>query len=186
MSTALPGAAELKELAGANAPPLRELTVPARAGERAPRVLLVDASAHPPLRRHETALRAYLRALSERTGTPCCSRSYSPPLALLALHDAAVGVDIERVQPCEESFAASIQTPVERAAGAPRRDPDRHFTALWSSKEALSKALGDPLAYDPRRLEGPGAWPQGRSGPWRVAALDVGADHVAWTCWRAA
>jgi hypothetical protein len=185
MSAALRDAAELKvkDLTGARAPLQRELAATVAEGERAPRVVLVDASAQG---MDEAELRAYMRALSERFGTPQCSRSYSAPLALLAWHDAAVGVDIERVQRCEETFAASIQTPAERAAGFVARDPDRHLTALWSSKEALSKALGDPLAYDPRRLEGPGAWPQGRSGPWRVAALDVGEGHVAWACWRAA
>jgi hypothetical protein len=185
MTAALRDAAERKveELTGAGAPSVRELSLALAEGEPAPRVLLVDSSAQG---MDEAALRAYVRTLSERLGTPHCSRSYSAPLALLASHDAAVGVDIERVQRCEESFAASIQTPAERAAGLEPHDPDRHFTALWSSKEALSKALGDPLAYDPRRLEGPGAWPQGRSGPWRVAALDVGAGHVAWACWRAA
>ncbi len=59
------------------------------------------------------------------------------------------------------------------------------FTSLWSSKEALSKALGNALDYDPRWLEGPAAWPDGRSGPWRAARLDVGDDHVAWLCWCA-
>ena len=98
---------------------------------------------------------------------------------------AAVGIDIERVEPCEERFADSIRTPTERSSGWPQSDPDRFFTSLWSSKEALSKALGDALAYDPRRLEGPGTWPDGRSGPWRTATLDVGAEHVAWLCWRA-
>jgi phosphopantetheinyl transferase (holo-ACP synthase) len=93
-------------------------------------------------------------------------------------------VDIERVQRCDEAFAASIQTPRERVALPVQGDRDRHFTSLWSGKEALSKALGDALAYDPRRLEGPLGWPDGRSGPWRAARLEVGAEHVAWVCWR--
>ncbi len=105
----------------------------------------------------------------------------------MAWHSAPVGVDIERVAPCDEAFADSIRTPAERAAATPqRRLPDRHITSLWSSKEALSKALGDALDYDPRRLEGPQAWPNGRSGPWRAVTLDLADDeHVAWLCWRA-
>jgi hypothetical protein len=97
-----------------------------------------------------------------------------------------VGVDIERVGRCDDAFACSIQTPAERATGSPHGDRDRYLTSLWSSKEALAKALGEPLAYEPRRLEGPGAWPEGRSGPWRARALDLGAGYLGWVCWRAA
>jgi hypothetical protein len=167
---------------------LRELAVPAR-GVRVPRVLLLDAtdSSRASNERHrhrEDDLLASARRVSAEAGTPYSSRSYRMPLALIALHDAPVGVDIEEVQQCDAAFAESIQTPRERAAAHAPQDWDRHFTSLWSSKEALSKALGDPLAYDRRRLEGPQAWPQGSSGPWRAAPLDVGAAHVAWVCWR--
>lgn len=62
---------------------------------------------------------------------------------------------------------------------------DRTITSLWSSKEALAKALGDALAYDPRRLEAPVAWPDGRSGAWRARALELAQeDYVGWVCWR--
>jgi hypothetical protein len=169
---------------------LRELAVPAPAAEQAPRVMLVDASGASrvgasPAAVQEHALREWVRRFSAEAGATHSSRSYRLPLALLAWHGAPVGVDIERVERCEDAFAESIQTPREREREV-RGDRDLHICSLWSSKEALSKALGDPLAYDPRRLEGPAAWPQGRSGPWRAAALDVGARHVAWICWRAA
>lgn len=168
---------------------LRDLSVHADAGEPVPRVVLVDASGAQwggtrPAALQEQALREWVRQFDAEAGATHSSRSYRLPLALLAWHGAPVGVDIERVQRCEESFATSIQTPRERELGV-HGDRDRHLSSLWSSKEALAKALGDPLAYDPRRLEGPGAWPHGRSGPWRTATLDVGADHVAWVCWRA-
>jgi len=133
----------------------------------------------------EAMLRERARGRSAEAGAPFTSRSYSFPFALVAWHSSPVGVDIERVQPCDEAFADSIRTPAERAVGAPQGDPGRFFTSLWSSKEALSKALGDALSYDPRWLEGPGAWPDGRSGPWRAMTLEVGAGHVAWLCWRA-
>jgi hypothetical protein len=154
-------------------------------GEQAPSVQLIDARAiEVP---DEEALREYARRLSADAGAPSASRSYCFPFALIASHTAAVGVDIERVERCDRAFADSIRTPAELAAGWPREgDPDRFFTSLWSSKEALSKALGDALAYDPRQLEGPGSWPDGSSGPWRASSLDVGeGGHVAWLCWRA-
>jgi hypothetical protein len=158
------------------------LRVPSVSEGPVPAVLLVDARTLglPDL----SALREHARSLSRASDAPFTSRSYCFPFALLAAHASQVGVDIERVSPCDEAFADSIRTPAERAEGWTQADPDRFFTSLWSSKEALSKALGNALAYDPRWLGGPGAWPDGRSGPWRASTLDVGVDHVAWLCWR--
>jgi hypothetical protein len=169
-----------------------------------PAVWLIDARAIGLA--DEAALRAHARQRSAETGAPFTSRSYSFPLALVAWHTAPVGCDIERIVPCDEAFADSIRTPTERATAAEEDDAsgdtadddgterdsadhdsadrDRRITSLWCSKEALSKALGDALDYDPRRLEGPGAWPDGRSGPWRAAALDLAEGHVAWVSWR--
>jgi hypothetical protein len=139
----------------------------------------------------ETALREHARRACAGTGAPYTSRSYSFPLALIAWHTAQVGCDVERIAPCDEAFADSIRTPAERAAAQSEEatgedaDHDRRITSLWCSKEALAKALGDALDYDPRRLEGPGSWPDGRSGSWRAASLDLAGDHVvAWVCWH--
>jgi hypothetical protein len=166
--------------------PAAAAAISAPARRPVPGVRLIDARTIGPC--DEAALREHARKLSADTGAAYVSRSYSFPLALVAWHTAPVGCDIERVAPCEAAFADSIRTPAERAATAvPGEDDhdDRQITSLWSSKEALSKALGDALDYDPRRLEGPGAWPEGRSGPWRAATLDLADDHVAWLCWRA-
>lgn len=155
---------------------------PAQA-ERAPQVQLIDARAE---RLDEEALRARARELAAAAGAPFSSRSYCYPLALVAWHEAPVGVDIERVVECDRAFADSICTPAERASVVEPQpeDWDRHFTEMWSAKEALAKALGDARAYDPRRLAAPSAWPQGRSGPWRARALELEGDHVAWLCWQ--
>jgi phosphopantetheinyl transferase len=158
--------------------------VPHGGGERAPAVRLIDArTADAP---DEEALRELARKACAEDPAPFTSRSYSFPFALVATHGAAVGVDIERVEPCDAAFADSIRTPAELSSAGPSlaEDHDRYFTSLWSSKEALSKALGDALAYDPRRLEGPGAWPEGRSGPWRAMPLEVPDGYVAWLCWK--
>jgi hypothetical protein len=171
----------------------REIPVSDAATGATPRVRLLDARAWG---LDESGLRTWARSLTKAAPTRCSSRSYRYPLALVAMHDAAVGVDIERIEHCEQAFTDSISTPAERTAGeraAAERvagvlgaDRDRFTTSLWSSKEALAKVLGDALAYDPRHLEGPGRWPDGRSGPWRAATLDVGAGHVAWLCWHVA
>jgi phosphopantetheinyl transferase len=130
-------------------------------------VLLIEDGTLPELRAHARALHAD-------------SRSYCPPYALLAWHDGPVGVDIERVVECDARFAASIVTPDE---AVPRRDED--IVSLWSSKEALAKALGDALDYDPQRLEGPGGWRNGVNGAWRASALSLPDGYCGWVCWLA-
>jgi 4'-phosphopantetheinyl transferase superfamily len=128
----------------------------------------------------EAALRQETRELT--TGAPYSSRSYRFPYALMASHSAPLGVDIERVEPPDPAFVRSISTPAE--LGAEREPEARYGADLWSSKEALAKALGDALEYDPRRLESPLFWPDGSSGVWRALALPVPAGHVGWLCWR--
>jgi hypothetical protein len=123
-------------------------------------------------------LRAWAR--EETAGAPYSSRSYRYPYALVARHTAPVGVDLEEVQPFDPAFAESILTPSERRLL--RADLD--LADLWCSKEALAKALGDALSYDPRRLQSPAHWPQARSGPWNAAPLVVPGGYRGWLCWR--
>ena len=146
-----------------------------------PEVWLLEAG---PAGTDERALRQQARALCAASRATHASRSYCHPYALVAWHDAPVGVDIERVAPCDAAFAESIATASERAHTVAAADRDRYVTALWSSKEALAKALGDALDYDPRRLESPLHWPDLQAGPWRAARLDVADDQEAWVCWR--
>ncbi len=133
----------------------------------------------------EAGLREWARTLGDAQGAPYVTRSYRHPYALVAWHGARVGVDIERIEPFDAAFAASICTPAERLDWAGREDRDARLASLWSGKEALAKALGDALSYDPRRLEAPLLWPAGRTGPWRSARLAMPAGHVAWLCWQA-
>jgi phosphopantetheinyl transferase (holo-ACP synthase) len=186
----------------------RALELPAGA----PAVRLLDARSdgldEPSLRGAARAIADMVDAVADAEHAPCVSRSYRYPHALVAWHDAPVGVDIERIERFDPEFLESISTPSERARSpAPRdlaalarspaardpaghadsanpRDPASYTASLWASKEALAKALGDPVAYDPRRLESPMFWPAGRSGPWRAAPLPVPDGHNAWLCWR--
>jgi phosphopantetheinyl transferase len=145
----------------------------------APRLWLLDA-------REEGLGEPGLRALArERSaGAAHASRSYRFPYAVIASHRQSVGVDIERIERQDRAFAESICTPSERERLDGIDDLGRFASSLWCSKEALSKALGDPLAYDPRRLESPMWWPSGESGPWRARELELVPDHVVWLCWR--
>ena len=133
----------------------------------------------------EPALRAWARELTDRARAPHSARSYRYPCALIAWHSDLVGVDLERVEPYSEAFHDSICTPSERGRIPDGAGRDAFLSSLWCSKEALGKALGDALAYDPRRLESPVFWPGGRAGRWRARALEASAGHVAWLCWRA-
>lgn len=147
-----------------------------------PEVRLLDACASGI---DEQQLREVSRRWQERSGAPFRSRSYCHPYALIAWHSCEVGVDIERVQRCEPAFARSICTPEEIARDwSAVEDPDTHFISMWSSKEAVAKALGDALSYDPRRLPAPLLWPEGRAGAWRAVGLEPAPGHVAWVCWR--
>lgn len=168
---------------GASAAPLEVPAATLATPAGGPHVLLLDARA---LSIDEGGLRTHARERCAAHTAAHTSRSYSFPYALAAVHGAPVGVDIERVEPCDEAFARSIGAPGEAIGAADREDRDTLLTSLWSSKEALSKALGDALAYDPRRLVSPLSWPNGRAGAWRAAALPAPPGHVAWACWRAA
>jgi phosphopantetheinyl transferase len=146
-----------------------------------PQVRLLDAS---PVDLDEAQLRRWARAETAASDAPYTARSYRYPYALIAWHDQPVGVDIERIEPCSLAFAQSICTPAERADPAFPTYDERSIISLWCSKEALAKALGDATRYDPRRLESPMHWPDGRAGRWHAAALAVAHGHTAWLCWR--
>lgn len=143
----------------------------------APGVWLLDASGHA-----EAALRTRAAELSKCSGVAHTSRSYRFPYALVAAHWAPVGLDIERVQAADLAFVESISTPEEWRAA--QSDEPEYAASLWSSKEALAKALGNAVDYDPRRLGSPVFWPGGASGPWRAVRLPVPAGHVGWLCWH--
>ncbi len=131
-------------------------------------------------------LRARARAVSAGSDSPCTSRAYRQPYALVASHEAAVGVDIERIELLGRPFLESICTPAELRALTDAGGSAEVGAGLWCSKEALAKGLGDALRYDPRRLEAPLLWPDGRAGGWRAASLLAPPGYVAWVCWREA
>jgi len=133
----------------------------------------------------EIGLRAMARGLTDASGATHATRSYRFPWALVAWNDGPVGVDLERIGPATRDFAESIATPAERTELELHPDLDGWVTELWCSKEALAKALGDALRYDPRRLEAPIRWPGLRSGPWRASPVTrLPPRHVGWLCWR--
>lgn len=150
-----------------------------------PEVGLIDASA---LGLDDAGLRRLARAHE----APFVSRSYRYPHAVVASWTSDVGVDVERVdEALDLQFARSIATPRERTQidGASAAD----IASLWSAKEAVAKALGQPLARDPRRVEAPPLWrwsppakaAQSLGSPWWAQALTVPEGYVGWVVWRA-
>jgi hypothetical protein len=148
-----------------------------------PQVRLLDArrlDLDPP------ALRDWARSLAGPIGARYVTRSYRYPFALVGWHHEPIGVDIEKIGPCDDAFADLICTSAERGAPALSADRDTYLTSLWSSKEALSKALGDALSYEPSRLASPMGWSTRRAGRWQSRQLMAPPGHVAWLCWRSA
>ncbi|HEX2893617.1 MAG TPA: 4'-phosphopantetheinyl transferase superfamily protein [Marmoricola sp.] len=128
-------------------------------------------------------LRSHARAWKP-DGAPHVSRSYRFPFALVAGHHTSVGVDLERVERLDERFARAICTHEELGHLARLLEEPDGLSSLWSSKEAVSKALGDPLAYDPRLLAGPALWGSRGSAGWHAASVEVPDGHVGWLVWR--
>lgn len=79
---------------------------------------------------------------------PDFSLSHSGGLAVLAVSDRAVGVDVEDATAREQPLAPVLSAR-ERASCQSYAD----FAKLWTRKEALLKAVGMGLAVDPGRIE---------------------------------
>lgn len=75
--------------------------------------------------------------------------SHSDHLAALAICEAAIGVDIERVADAPDSVARDQFSAAEYAAlcGLPPGARIPAFYALWTSKEAVLKALGTGFSF---------------------------------------
>ena len=79
--------------------------------------------------------------------------SHSGTLALCALSDRPVGVDIQVVRPAwRDSLMDRSCTPGERAWLRSRQDRPEECAALGAAKECLGKQSGGGLPYPPARL----------------------------------
>ena len=72
--------------------------------------------------------------------------SHSGTLAVCAVSDAPVGVDVERERAVNWSLARRFFHPAELAWLERSADPDRDFTRLWTRKESYIKMTGKGLA----------------------------------------
>jgi 4'-phosphopantetheinyl transferase len=84
-------------------------------------------------------------SLSHRGGSALCA---------VAPAGAALGCDLELVEPRSAAFAADYFTAEEQAlvAGVPAADRMRLITLIWSAKESGLKALREGLRLDTREI----------------------------------
>lgn len=133
----------------------------------------------------EAGLRQLARSLAARNNASYNSRSYRYPFALAAWHETPVGVDLEQVQDFDPLFASSVCTEAELTRLGGVRDRSAFLTSVWAGKEALSKALGDPLSYLPQRLDSPEVWQSSAAGRWQARRIAAPPGYLGWVCWRA-
>jgi phosphopantetheinyl transferase (holo-ACP synthase) len=81
-------------------------------------------------------------------GGPQISVAHKDDVAVAIVGERAVGIDIERIEPRTETFAAIAFTDAERALGA----GDEWLTRVWAAKEAAAKQRGTGLT-DPKQFE---------------------------------
>lgn len=108
------------------------------------------------LLRHEIAHRTGLAPASIMFsygphGKPHCEKqqfnlSHSGDMLCLAFHDAAIGVDIERVRPRNiQALGKRIMAPEQYTAFCDRGCQEKEFFACWCVAEALVKHAGDTM-----------------------------------------
>jgi hypothetical protein len=125
-----------------------------------------------------SAARTAARSLETPPGW-FASRAYRSHFGVVGMGPARVGVDIEVFDPTVTADAVLTR----REQGLESGSGD--LCRWWSAKEALAKALGDARRYDPRHLESPALWSQGREGRWIAGELCVPAGFVGWVVWEA-
>jgi 4'-phosphopantetheinyl transferase len=117
-------------------------------------------------------------SLSHSSGTGLCS---------IAPDDAAVGCDLEKIEPRSPEFLADYFTDDEQnlVAHGPANVRDQLLTVLWSAKESALKALCCGLRMDTRYVNAvPDDAPQAPGGEWRrISAAQInGKTFHGW--WR--
>jgi 4'-phosphopantetheinyl transferase len=123
--------------------------------------------------------------------------SHSGHLALIAIADREVGIDLEAIRP----VPSALEIARRRFAPAEARfveegdegEIDRRFLLCWTRKEALVKAVGAGLGVDLRSFAVPLAGAGGivsidgfndkRAQSWRIVDVPIGDEHLAAVAW---
>jgi 4'-phosphopantetheinyl transferase len=112
------------------------------------------------------------------SGGPAFSLTHAGDLVGVAVHDAPVGLDVERARPLTDLTAMAAH-----ACSADETVPDEPaFFRLWTRKEALLKASGDGLSAPMSGItidrHAAVRWPAG-PGPVWLRDLSPAPDHPA-------
>jgi len=71
--------------------------------------------------------------------------SHCRKVAVCAISDSPVGVDVEEISPFDPAVAERVLSPDELKAVNGSPQPDVAFARFWTMKEALAKLRGEPL-----------------------------------------
>ncbi len=82
---------------------------------------------------------------------PYFSISHCRHAIAVAVSDCPIGIDIESVRPLRHELVAKTMNTAEQNLIATSSQPDRIFTRLWTSKEALLKLRGTGIIADLHR-----------------------------------
>jgi 4'-phosphopantetheinyl transferase len=94
---------------------------------------------------------------------------------------ASIGIDLELIESRTPVFVADYFTPREQQQIALASDRDACVAALWSTKEAVLKAMGLGLSVDARRVDG--RFSERDGDAWRT--VSVMGDRLPWSERRA-
>ncbi len=119
--------------------------------------------------------------------------SHAGEYAMLAVSDAEVGCDVEKIRPVDLGLFTHVLTADEYSvlAAAPKEERDALFFRYWVLKESCMKALGKGLLLDPKSfsltlapairasgagISGPLAFAEGAFLDYRYAVCRFGED----------
>lgn len=141
-----------------------------------------DSEARIVLRERESSTQfAKVPASKVDLGSLRHTRSYSGAFSIEAVSKSRCGIDIEIPEILEnewnmdsKSFDVAILAEGERdKILSSKYASDLNLpTVIWSSKEALAKALGDATRYEPNKLESPIVWANLQHGRWQAVHVD--------------
>ncbi len=79
--------------------------------------------------------------------------SHSGSVAVCALSESEVGVDVQKIQPRTRELMRKVATEAEYAQILNADDADEWFCRLWTAKESVMKFYGKGLSLSPADIE---------------------------------
>lgn len=120
------------------------------------------------------------------------SLSHSGTLAVCAVADRAVGVDVERPRAVSEALVRRVLTAEEQTWLAGQADPKAAFIRLWTRKESFLKLTGQGLSRRPDGFSvlppaedvAPAGFAEGGISDYRVCVCCEGAEATLFFPWQ--